>query len=171
MAARPRNRAGMDAEAVARLMAAQDAENETAALETAPVPQPAEPVETLPPTIELEVSPELALPPAETTPEPQWAAETSIMPEPEAVTVSPDEPGAPAEAGETELPEFDPGKMDGRSLRRTGREPFATRIKPEAHATLKRLAAAHNKTMAEVLELAVAAYERRLKPAGRKPAA
>lgn len=68
-------------------------------------------------------------------------------------------------------PEFDPGKVDGRTLRKTGREPFATRIKPEAHAALRRIAYARRITMAEALELAVAAFEKRQKPEGRKPTA
>jgi hypothetical protein len=55
---------------------------------------------------------------------------------------------------------FDPGKVDGRTLRRTGREPFATRIKPETHEALRRIAYHRRITIAEALELAVAALER-----------
>lgn len=53
-------------------------------------------------------------------------------------------------------PVFDPGKVDGRTLRRTGREPFATRIKPETHEALKRIAYERGITIAEAVELAVA---------------
>ncbi|GAN52313.1 hypothetical protein ME121_6444 [Methylobacterium sp. ME121] len=104
----PRHRAGMDAEAVARLMAAQDQEEGS----------PAEPV---------------SIPAA-----------------------APAAPPAP-----TRDPGFDPGKVDGRTLRRTGREPFATRIKPEAHEALKRIAYARGITIAEALEMAVAAFSER----------
>lgn len=100
-----RNKAGMDAEAVARMMAAQDQEE-----------------------------PKLAL---------QVAHE-----------------GTPAPSSPDQAPEFDPGKIDGRTLRRTGREPFATRIKPETHASLKRIAFENQITIAEALERAVAAYGR-----------
>lgn len=97
--AKPRNKASLDAEAVARMMAAQDRDE--------------------PPT-----------PPVETPPPP---------------------PQAPA---------FDPGKIDGRTLRRTGREPFATRIKPETHEALRRIAYERHITIAEALETAVAAFIR-----------
>ncbi|RTL25618.1 MAG: hypothetical protein EKK49_19665 [Rhodocyclaceae bacterium] len=143
MAARPRNRAGMDAEAVARMMAAQDAE------ETPPEPETA-------------LEADAAGPTEESPPEPEIAPEADTAPEPDPVASAQAEPEAEA---------FDPGKIDGRTLRKTGREPFATRIKPEAHAALRRIAYARRITMAEALELAVAAYEKRHKPEGRKPAA
>lgn len=99
-----KNRATMDAEAVARMMAAAEREGEPAAAEpTAPVPQP-EPAPTV-----------LA---------------------------------------------FDPGKVDGRTLRRTGREPFATRIKPETHEALRRIAYNRGISIAEAVEQAVAAFEK-----------
>lgn len=114
MSSKPRNRAGMDAEAVARLMAAQERENEEAPVAAAaPVPP---------------------------TPEP----------------VAPNAPPAP-----TPAPTFDPGKVDGRTLRRTGREPFATRIKPETHEALRRIAYERRITISEVVEMAVAAFDRR----------
>ena len=143
MAARPRNRAGMDAEAVARMMAAQDAEE-----------MPAEP---------------------ENTPEADLTSQAEEMPPMQEIALEPDdgletEPVTPA-LSEPEADFFDAGKIDGRTLRKTGREPFATRIKPEAHAALRRIAYARRITMAEALELAVAAYEKRQKPEGRKPAA
>lgn len=141
MAARPRNRAGMDAEAVARMMAAQDAEETPSEPETAPEAEPADHMGEMPP-------------------QPEIISEPDTAPEPMVSTQA--EPEADA---------FDPGKIDGRTLRKTGREPFATRIKPEAHAALRRIAYARRITMAEALELAVAAYEKRHKPEGRKPAA
>ena len=101
MASKPKNRASMDAEKVARMMAAQDAEPETPAPAPEPVPDP--------------------------------------------VRVPP--------------PAFDPGKVDGRTLRRTGREPFATRIKPETHEALRRIAYARRITIAEAVEIAVAALD------------
>lgn len=55
----------------------------------------------------------------------------------------------------------DPGKVDGRTLRRTGREPFATRIRPETHETLRRIAYARGLSLAEVVELAVAAFDKK----------
>lgn len=143
MAARPRNRAGMDAEAVARMMAAQDAEEMPPEPETALEAEPASLTE-------------------ERAPEPEIAPGTDTAPEPETLAAVNTEPEEDA---------FDPGKIDGRTLRKTGREPFATRIKPEAHAALRRIAYARRITMAEALELAVAAYEKRHKPEGRKPAA
>ena len=106
MSPKPRNRAGMDAEAVARMMAAQDEADEA--------------------------------PPPPSAP-----------------------PAARAQPAPARDPGFDPGKVDGRTLRRTGREPFATRIKPEAHETLKRFAYANGITIAEALELAVSKLEER----------
>jgi len=106
MSPKPRNRASMDAEAVARMMAAQDE------ADAAP------PLPVAPPANRLDPAP-------------------------------------------TRDPSFDPGKVDGRTLRRTGREPFATRIKPEAHEALKRIAYARGITIAEALELAVAAFSER----------
>ncbi|MCJ2099252.1 hypothetical protein [Methylobacterium sp. E-046] len=67
---------------------------------------------------------------------------------------------APAEAAPPPAA-FDPGKVDGRTLRRTGREPFATRIKPEAHEALRRIAYHRRITIAEALEMAVEAFDRR----------
>lgn len=57
-------------------------------------------------------------------------------------------------------PPWDPGKVDGRTLRRTGREPFATRVKPETHEALRRIAYHRRITIAEALEMAVAAFDR-----------
>lgn len=105
MSSKPKNRAGMDAEAVARMMAAQEAEPDAETPAPSPVPRP---------------------------------------------TLEPVEPAAPV---------FDPGKIDGRTLRRTGREPFATRIKPETHEALRRIAYARRITIAEAVEMAVAAFD------------
>lgn len=113
MATKPRNKSAMDAEAVARMMAAQDEDDAAPAAETAPQ-------KPLPQT------PAAPPPPAETPP----------------------------------APAFDPGKVDGRTLRRTGREPFATRIKPETHEALRRIAYHRRITIAEALEMAVAAFDR-----------
>lgn len=113
MAPKPRNKAGMDAAAVAALVAAQDEDD------TAPVAEavPQDPVPRVP-----------------------------------AATAPPTEP--------LPMPAFDPGKVDGRTLRRTGREPFATRIKPETHEALRRIAYHRRITIAEALEMAVAAFDR-----------
>lgn len=137
MAPKTRNKAAMDAEAVARMMAAHDQDESDA---------PVEVVEAAP-KIEPEPAP-------------------MVEPEPAAPVIE-----AESEALPDDEPEFDPGKIDGRTLRKTGREPFATRIKPEAHAALRRIAYTRRITMAEALELAVAAFEKRLKPEGRKPTA
>ncbi|KQS66508.1 hypothetical protein ASG32_30740 [Methylobacterium sp. Leaf361] len=117
MASKPRNRAGMDAEAVARMMAEQDRAEQEAVVEG---PAPATPV-------------------------------TEAAPAPPAVPPAAEPPSPPA---------WDPGKIDGRTLRRTGREPFATRIKPETHAALRRIAYQKRITMAEALEMAVAAFDK-----------
>lgn len=109
MSSKPKNRAGMDAEAVARMMAAQEAEPEQ----------------------EPEPEPEVPAP----------ARASKSMP-----VINPPPP-------------FDPGKVDGRTLRRTGREPFATRIKPETHEALRRIAYSRRITIAEAVELAVAAFD------------
>lgn len=113
MALKPRNKAGMDAAAVAALVAAQDEED------------------TMPAT---EAVPQEPAPRASTAPVP------STEPQP--------------------MPAFDPGKIDGRTLRRTGREPFATRIKPETHEALRRIAYHRRITIAEALEMAVAEFDR-----------
>jgi hypothetical protein len=50
-------------------------------------------------------------------------------------------------------------KIDGRSLRATGRtEPFATRLKPGYKDTVFNLAKKQGCTMAEVLEKAITLY-------------
>jgi predicted HicB family RNase H-like nuclease len=52
-------------------------------------------------------------------------------------------------------------KVDGRSLRATGRtHQFATRIKEETHRRMRILAAEDGITLGELIERAVAAYER-----------
>lgn len=107
-----KNRATMDAEAVARMMAAAEREDE---------PQAAEPE----------------------TPVPQ---------------VPPEPAPAPVQGGAQPVPAFDPGKVDGRTLRRTGREPFATRIKPETHQALRRIAYSRGISIAEAVEQAVDAF-------------
>ena len=117
MASKPRNRAGMDAEAVARMMAEQDQAEQEAAAEAPPLAVP---------MIEAPPAPPTSPPPAEMLSPPAW----------------------------------DPGKVDGRTLRRTGREPFATRIKPETHEALRRIAYQKRITMAEALEMAVAAFDK-----------
>jgi hypothetical protein len=137
MATKPRNKAAMDAEAVARMMAAQDQDEELEA-----------PAEASPPPPAL-VQPEVA---------PALPATLEAMP-----TAPVDVPTAtaavPAAHPPAEAPAFDPGKIDGRTLRRTGREPFATRIKPEAHEALRRIAYHRRITIAEALEMAVAAFD------------
>ncbi|TXM92854.1 hypothetical protein [Methylobacterium sp. WL116] len=117
MAAKPRNRASLDADAVARMMREQD--------------EPAE-------------APAAEIPP--------------VAPEPELVPAPPVQ-AAPEVLSPRKAPAFDPGKVDGRTLRRTGREPFATRIKPETHEALRRIAYHRRITIAEALELAVATYD------------
>ena len=128
MAPKPRNKAAMDAEAVARMMAAQDQEEQDAPAEPTP-PTPPEPVAAAAPS-----------PPVQ--PAPAQVAQ-AVHPQP-----APQSP-----------PAFDPGKVDGRTLRRTGREPFATRIKPEAHEALRRIAYHRRITIAEALEMAVEAFD------------
>ena len=128
MAPKPRNRASMDAEAVARLMAAQDQEEQDAAVE---------------PTPPAELEPAVTVVAAETGPPVQLAPV----------------PVVPAQAAPAPTA-FDPGKVDGRTLRRTGREPFATRIKPEVHEALRRIAYHRRITIAEALEMAVEAFDR-----------
>lgn len=52
-------------------------------------------------------------------------------------------------------------KVDGRTLRKTGRtEQFATRVSPEFHNRLKEIAKRDSLMLVEVLERAVEAYER-----------
>lgn len=123
MSPKPRNRAGIDADAVARIMREQDDQVE-------------------------------AVEPAEAAPE-------AALPAPAPVEPAPPPPAAPAPTAvePREAIGFDPGKVDGRTLRRTGREPFATRIKPETHEALRRIAYGRRITIAEALELAVAAYD------------
>lgn len=112
MATKQRTRATMDAEAVARLMAAQEQDD---------VPAEAELEAPLPPPLPVA---EPQLPPA------------------------------------IQAPTFDPGKVDGRTLRRTGREPFATRIRPETHEALRRIAYHRGISIAEALEKAVSAFDK-----------
>ena len=113
MSPKPRNKASMDAEAVARMMAAQNEEDQ-------------DQVDT--------ASEELA-------------QVMPVQPVPQARTVRSHDPS------------FDPGKVDGRTLRKTGREPFATRIRPETHEALRRIAYTRRITIAEAVEMAVAAFD------------
>ncbi len=78
------------------------------------------------------------------------------------------DPPPPEEAG-TNLtaPEHAPpavvpsSEVDGRSLRKTGRtHQFATRITPELHRQIKMIAARDGLKVTELLERAVAAYEK-----------
>ena len=58
-------------------------------------------------------------------------------------------------------PETAPAKVDGRSLRATGRtHQFATRIREETYWQIKEIAARDRLKMAELIELAVEAYEK-----------
>lgn len=97
-------------------------------------------------------------PPADAQPAapPPVQAEVAPPPAPPPVAVA-----VPAIHPPAEPQAWDPGKVDGRTLRRTGREPFATRIKPETHEALRRIAYERRITMAEALELAVAAFTSR----------
>ncbi|MEN3239033.1 hypothetical protein PUR29_36970 [Methylobacterium ajmalii] len=62
-------------------------------------------------------------------------------------------PGLPANT--------DPGEVDGRTLRATGRtHPFATRIREDVHKQMKRIVVRDGLTLGELLEKAVEAYER-----------
>ena len=62
-------------------------------------------------------------------------------------------PGLPANT--------DPGEVDGRTLRATGRtHPFATRIREDVHKQMKRIVVRDGLTLGELLEKAVDAYER-----------
>jgi len=79
------------------------------------------------------------------------------------------DPPPPEEAGENlKAPEHAPpavhpsAEVDGRSLRKTGRtHQFATRITPELHRQIKMIAARDGLKVTELLEHAVAAYERK----------
>lgn len=83
------------------------------------------------------------------------------MPAAEAVPQEPAPRAAPTPSAKPQpMPAFDPGKIDGRTLRKTGREPFATRIKPETHEALRRIAYHRRITIAEALEMAVAEFDR-----------
>lgn len=105
MSSKPRSRAGMDAEAVARLMAAQDDGEASPTGEAALMPHP---------LITQQVQPE----------------DARVQ----------DDIRSPS------------GKIDGRKLRRTGREPFATRLQPAAQDRLKIYASTNGLTIADVLE-------------------
>jgi hypothetical protein len=71
-----------------------------------------------------------------------------------------------AEAGENlKAPEHAPPApaldVDGRTLRKTGRtQQFATRITPELHRQIKMIAARDGLKVTELLEQAVAVYEK-----------
>lgn len=71
-------------------------------------------------------------------------------------------PPEPTAAGTNlDAPEVAPAAyVDGRSLRRTGRTAqFATRVTPEWHRRIKRIAARDGKKLTEILELALETYE------------
>ncbi len=55
-----------------------------------------------------------------------------------------------------------PPEVDGRSLRKTGRtHQLATRVTPELHKQIKTIAVRDGLKVAELLELAIAAYEKK----------
>lgn len=59
------------------------------------------------------------------------------------------------------MPAIDDIKVDGRTLRASGRtEPFATRVTPGVRKRYKTIAMRDDITMGELLELALAAYEK-----------
>jgi hypothetical protein len=63
-----------------------------------------------------------------------------------------------AEVAKAEAAKFE--KVDGRSLRKTGRtHPFSTHIKRETHNEMKRIVARDGITIGELIEKAIEAYE------------
>jgi hypothetical protein len=89
---------------------------------------------------------------------------------------------APADAGELDVSRLQPrtrgaaheereaaeratlGRQDGRKLRRTNRtETLSTKVRPETLQTIHRIAGTQGMTMVEVIEKAIANFERHLK--------
>lgn len=93
-------------------------------------------------------------------------ARTDLVPEPSPAPPSVGEPASPPAASgvrpprRTEGAPYPTGRMDGRTMRRSGRTvQFATRVSPEFDERIRRVAVRDELLLVEVLERALDAYE------------
>ena len=94
------------------------------------------------------------------TPPPQHEARTDLAPEPPRDVL----PSAAAitvqQPRHTEVAAPQPGRMDGRTMRRSGRTvQFATRVSPEFDERIRQIAMREGLLLVEVLERALSVYE------------
>lgn len=94
-------------------------------------------------------------------PPPQHEARTDLAPEPPRSALS--NAGSATAARQprrTEAAAPQPGRMDGRTMRRSGRTvQFATRVSPEFDERIRQIAMREGMLLVEVLEQALDAYE------------
>jgi len=94
-------------------------------------------------------------------PPPQHEARTDLAPEPPRVAPSSTESAVAArQPRRAEAAASQPGRMDGRTMRRSGRTvQFATRVSPEFDERIRQIAMREGMLLVEVLECALDAYE------------
>ncbi len=94
-------------------------------------------------------------------PPPQYEARTDLAPEPPRVAPSSTESTVAArQPRRAEAAASQPSRMDGRTMRRSGRTvQFATRVNPEFDERIRQIAMREGMLLVEVLERALDAYE------------
>lgn len=95
------------------------------------------------------------------TPPPQHEARTDLAPEPPRTALpSPESTAAPQAPRLTAAAASQHSRMDGRTMRRSGRTvQFATRVSPEFDKRIRQIAMREGMLLVEVLERALDAYE------------
>lgn len=98
-------------------------------------------------------------------PPPEEARDLGVPPEPPAPAIPPAPISPPTASIVPQAPMSDPipERIDGRTLRRSGRTvQFATRVSPEFDARIRALAQRDGLLLVEVLEKALKAYEQKM---------
>lgn len=94
------------------------------------------------------------------TPPPQHEARTDLAPEPPRDVLPSTAAIAARQPRRTEVAASQPGRMDGRTMRRSGRTvQFATRVSPEFDERIRQIAMQEGLLLVEVLERALSVYE------------
>ena len=92
-------------------------------------------------------------------PPPPEEARTDLVPEPPSVAPSGNQSAARS-AHRADPPPLHSGRMDGRTMRRSGRTvQFATRVSPEFDQRIRQIAMRDGMLLVEVLERALDTYE------------
>ena len=93
-------------------------------------------------------------------PPPQHEARIDLAPVPSQDVLSSAAATAARQPQRTEVAAHQPGRMDGRTMRRSGRTvQFATRVSPEFDERIRQIAMREGLLLVEVLERALSVYE------------